>query len=281
MLRYILILSLTFCFSLLAHAQIQPTASENILKTELMLQVLGDSIIKGSNDLIREAAISEFNARFFDLLAEPSTFNYPFDSLKTISKVKSADGRVRIYSWIQQSRTTGKYKYFGVVQRLDLKTGKMKLIGLLELKSATVEAESIEFKADTWFGAVYYDIIEKKSGKNTYYYLLGWHGNDRLTNKKVIDVLFFDLWDNITFGAPVFLDENKKLKYRVVFEFSAQAVMLLRYEKKKKMIVFDHLSPTSPSAKGQFQYYGPDFTYDGFYFKKGIWNYRKNLDLRN
>jgi len=102
-----------------------------------------------------------------------------------------------------------------------------------------------------------------------------------LTNKKVIDVLFFDQWDNITFGAPVFLDENKKLKYRVVFEFSAQAVMLLRYEKKKKMIVFDHLSPTSPSAKGQFQYYGPDFTYDGFYFKKGIWNYRKNLDLRN
>lgn len=281
MLRYLLMLFVICSLSQITHAQNQTNYPELLIKTELMLRVLGDSITKGSNDLSREAAISEFNARFFDLLADPATFDYPFDSIKTVSKVKSADGKVRIYSWIQQSRTTGNYKYFGVVQKKDLKTGKIKVIGLVELKSATHDAENIEFKADTWFGAVYYDIIEKKSGKNTYYYLLGWHGNDRLTNKKVIDVLFFDPWDNITFGAPVFSDESKKLKYRIIFEFSAQAVMLLRYEKSKKMIVFDHLSPTSPSAKGQFQYYGPDFTYDGFYFKKGIWYYRKNLDLRN
>ncbi len=281
MLKYIPFLTFLFCFSSVTHSQNRPNVSENIIKTELMLQILGDSITKGSNDLTREAAISEFNARFFDLLSDSSTFNYPFDSLKTISKIKSANGQVRIYTWLQQSRSTGTYKYFGVVQKMVPKTGKIKLIGLMELKSTTAEAESIEFKADTWFGAVYYDIIEKKSGKNTYYYLLGWHGNDRLTNKKVIDLLFFDPWDNITFGAPVFSDENKRLKYRVVFEFSAQAVMLMRYDKKKKMIVFDHLSPSSSSVKGQYQYYGPDFTYDGYYFKKGIWYYRKNLDLRN
>ena len=57
--------------------------------------------------------------------------------------------------------------------------------------------------------------------------------------------------------------------------------MSLRYEKKKKMIVFDHLSPSSPSLKGKYEYYGPDFTYDGFSFKKGIWHYRKNLEMRN
>ncbi|MBL7915546.1 MAG: hypothetical protein JNL49_10925, partial [Bacteroidia bacterium] len=55
----------------------------------------------------------------------------------------------------------------------------------------------------------------------------------------------------------------------------------LRYEEKKKMFVFDHLSPASPSAKGQFRYYGPDFTYDGYRFKKGLWYYKSNLDMRN
>jgi hypothetical protein len=91
----------------------------------------------------------------------------------------------------------------------------------------------------------------------------------------------FDFWNNPDFGMPVFLDDKKRKKTRVVFSFNAQAVMLLRFNKKKKMIVFDHLSPASPSQKGQFRYYGPDFTYDGFQFKKGKWNYRSNLDLRN
>jgi hypothetical protein len=188
---------------------------------------------------------------------------------------------MRIYTWILPSRSNGTYKYFGVIQRKNLKTQEMKLIGLVDMKTSNEESELAELKYDSWNGAAYYEIIEKKVGKKVYYFVLGWQGNNNLTTCKVVDVIYFDLWNNVSFGAPLFMDENKKIKHRIIFEYNAQAVMLLRYEKKKKMIVFDHLSPSSPSAKGQFQYYGPDFTYDGLSFKKGMWQYQKNLDLRN
>ena len=45
--------------------------------------------------------------------------------------------------------------------------------------------------------------------------------------------------------------------------------MMLRYDDKLKMIVFDHLSPSKPSYEGKYQYYGPDFSYDGLIFEKG------------
>ncbi|MBL0341979.1 MAG: hypothetical protein IPP71_14245 [Bacteroidetes bacterium] len=281
MLRYFMIFCLLTLGNLVANSQKSILTIDSLISSEKLLKSLGDSIINGSTDFSRNGAAAEFNPRFFDLLANPETFNYPFDSIKTVSILKSPDGLMRIYTWIVPSRIEGTFKYYGVVQRINIKTGEMKLIGLVELKSIPEEAELAELKYDTWFGAIYYEIIEKNIGKNKYYFLLGWQGNDRLTTRKLIDVIYFDSWNNLTFGAPVFKDETKKLKQRVIFEYTTEAVMLLRYEKKKKMIVFDHLSPSSPSLKGQYRYYGPDFTYDAYHFKKGFWNYRKNLEMRN
>jgi hypothetical protein len=218
---------------------------------------------------------------FIDLLSHPSTFDYPFDSLKTVSKILSPDKQVKIYTWIYISRNEEAYKYYGIIQRKSKKTGEVKLIGLTDVKIPAEDAIQSELKSDSWYGAVYYEILQSKSGKNTFYTLLGWQGNDRFTTRKVIDVLIFDVWNNITFGAPVFLNQEGKKQYRMIFEYSADAVMTLRYDKRKKMIIFDHLSPSTPAAKGQFRYYGPDFTYDGLYFKKGLWRYKANLDVRN
>jgi hypothetical protein len=255
--------------------------NDQIRKTELQLRQFSDSIMKGSTDQVRQVALAAFNPVFLDLLNNPATFNYPFDSLPAVSKLSSRDKFLRIYTWILPSREKGTYTYYGIIQRINPGTKQFKVIGLQDFFLETADAEVNELKADTWYGAAYYEIIEKKINKKTYYFLLGWKGNDRLTTKKVADVLYFDTWDNITFGAPLFTDEKKKKKHRLVFEYNAQAVMLLRYDKKKKMIVFDHLSPSSPSGKGQYRLYGPDFTYDGLQFKKGVWNYKSNLDLRN
>lgn len=238
-------------------------------------------MMRGSNDLNRNAALATFNPAMKDLLHHPETFNYPFDSIKSLSKLTSPNGQVRIYTWALASRTEGTYTYYGLIQKLNPKTKQMKLIGLTERKYTTAEADTAFITTQTWYGALYYDIFEKKFNKNTCYFLLGWHGNDRFTTKKVIDVLHFDEFNTVTFGAPVFYDETQKVKNRVIFEFTSEAVMLLRYDRKKKMIVFDHLSPTSPQAKGQYRFYGPDFTYDGFRYKKGAWIYKTNLDLRN
>jgi hypothetical protein len=47
------------------------------------------------------------------------------------------------------------------------------------------------------------------------------------------------------------------------------------------MIIFDHLSPSKPSYAGNYQYYGPDFSYDGLKFEQGIWELVENVDIRN
>ena len=256
---------------------------DSIRKAELYLKGFADSLTLGTTDLARQAGAAGFNRFLTDLLTNPETFHYPFDSLKAISKIKSPDGKVRLFTWTLQSRIEGNYTYFGVTQKMDLKTKKFKSKSMTEEKLATAEAETTLLSPENWYGALYYEIVERKIKKRTYYFLLGWHGNDIFTTRKVIDVLHFDESENIVFGAPLFVDDdkNKTKRFRVIFEYTREAVMLLRYDKKKKMIVFDHLSPPNASARGQFRYYGPDFTYDGYRFRKGVWNYQSNLDLRN
>lgn len=264
------------------NANVKPLNVDSLRLAVDQLRVYADSMARGSSDAIRKAYCALFNPLLLDVLQAPISFDYPFDSLKTLSALKSPDGQVRIYSWFLQSREHGTFEYFGVVQRRNAKTGNFSTTGLIEKKYETNFAEINVFDVDEWYGAVYYDIIERKIDKKNCYFLLGWHGNDRTTTRKVIEVLSFDFWDKPEFGLPVFFGQSSpKVKYRVIFEFAASAVMLLRYDNRMKMLVFDHLSPANPSLKGNFSSYGPDFTYDGYRFKKGKWIYRKNLDLRN
>ena len=48
----------------------------------------------------------------------------------------------------------------------------------------------------------------------------------------------------------------------------------------KDMIVFDHLSPSREDLEGQYQFYGPDFSYDGLRWKDCGWVLIEDLDLR-
>ncbi len=259
----------------------QSAVLPELQKKELELRVYTDSITKGSSATVRESALAAFNPLFFDLLNDPRSFHYPFDSLKTVSMITASDGRMRIYTWMIRSLQDGTYRYFGVVQQKDEKNNTIRRTGLTEMKMENDTAEQLELLPDAWYGAIYYEVIAKRINKQNYYFLLGWHGNDRYTTRKVIDVMHIDQWNNINFGAPLFRYDDKTVKHRIVFEYSADAVMTLRYVRKKKAIVFDHLSPVNASAKGQYRYYGPDFTHDGFFFKRGMFIYRKHLDLRN
>ena len=57
--------------------------------------------------------------------------------------------------------------------------------------------------------------------------------------------------------------------------------MALLFDDRVNMIVFDHLSPSESSFKGQYQYYGPDGSYDVLRFKRGKWFYKSDFDIRN
>lgn len=258
---FILFLS-TLCFS-------QKINNENsIALYEDSLKELAPKIISGATDSIRQATNAKVIRLIEQVLMYQESYTYPFDSLKTIAHITSPDKRFRIYNWILP-KTDGTYTYFGYIQQYNKKKKKVYVTPLKDLSDKIDKPEKAILTPDKWYGALYYKIVLNKFLGRRYYTLLGWKGYDRRSTKKVIDVVLFHN-NKPKFGYAMF-KLKKETKSRIVFQYSSQAVMSLRYEAGDKVIVNDHLSPSSDNLKGQYEFYGPDFTYDALKFKRGKW----------
>lgn len=215
---------------------------------------------------------------FKELLIDENSFTYPFNSLKNIGVINSDNGKLRIITWNLpfNDRT---HKYFGFVQYKKSK----KNYRFYELNDNSEKIKKPEYAIlnnKNWYGALYYKIIIKKDKGNVYYTLLGADLNTLLTKKKIIEILYFDKNESPVFGKKVFKNKTTPVS-RVIFEFNAQTNMTLTYDEEKEMIIYDHLSPSRPSLKGQFEFYGSDFSYEGLKFERGIWNAYSDIDVRD
>ena len=279
----ILLLLLFFSSSTLLYSQ----DLAQITDDEENLQILFDSIYFSTNDNLKLELNKQVLDIFEYMLYNDASFDYPFDSLKRIGKIKSPDGLLRLYTWnIAFSDKTN--EYFGFIQYYS-KTKKEYLIYPLIDKSDSISMPEKQSLDNTdWYGALYYKIIETESGRRKYYTLLGWDGYSDLITRKIIDVLYFTMSGKPHFGYGMFYmnktdkaNSRKVRKKRVIFSYSQKAKMTLHYDEKNEMIIFDHLSPRSPHLKGNYQYYGPDWTYEGLYFNKGKWINEIDVDVRN
>lgn len=229
--------------------------------------------------------------QIFEQALTPSTFDYNFDSLqKDLSILRSPDNKFRIVHW-HIEKSDGSFEYFGylqskhtVVKKTGLfrktRTETIQLYPLIDKSPEIKNPENAITDNKKWFGMRYYKIIHNKTKSKNYYTLLGWDGNDKFSQKKIIDVLTFDNNGIPRFGADIF-NFQKKYPKRVIFEYSASCSMSLKYNTRKDSIVFGHLAPIEPHLEGQFQYYCSDMSYDGFGFKKGKWNYGADLNAVN
>ena len=227
----------------------------------------------------------EANIRLFTLLHKAllisGSFDYPFDSLVTISRLPTPDKQARVISW-NIPESAGKELYFGFLQSYNAKKKNYDLYILKDKSAEITNPQSYTGSADKWMGMVYYSIIQDK-GKEKTYILLGRQGA-KLINRKIIDVLSINNQGVPSFGKAVFTklpSTYKTSPKRMIFEYSSQVYMSLRYDESKKMILFDHLGPTEPELEGQHQYYGPSFDIDGLSYKNGMWSFVKNVDARN
>jgi len=237
------------------------------------LQSLGNLIQRGSNDSVRISANRIFQDQLRNLLRQPRSTN--LDSLKSISVVKSPDHSFTIITW-QLPAYEGSYTFFGFIQLVNKKTHEPVVIELIDSTSRMAKPEETRLQARNWFGAVYYKMLTNKKDGKYYYTLLGWKGNNPFTTQKVIDVLYFS-GDKALFGFPLFKKDHV-YKNRLIFEYPAQAVMSLRYEENKKMIVFDHLS-SGKKNQNTSAINGPDGTYDALRFKNGHWEILEDIDV--
>ncbi len=215
---------------------------------------------------------------FKKALRNENSFTYPFDSLKNIGIIKSEDEKLRIITWNlpYNDRT---HQYFGFIQYK--KSKKTYIFYELNDDSDNIKNPELVILNDkNWYGALYYKIITNKNKGKVYYTLLGADLNNLLTKKKIIEILYFDKNNFPVFGNKVFKNKSIPIS-RVIFEFNAQTNMTLTYDEEKEMIIYDHLSPSRPSLEGQFEFYGPDFSYDGLKFERGIWNAYSDIDVRD
>jgi len=235
-------------------------------------------IIEAKNDFEKEDINNKILTEFRNILSLDESFTYEFTTLKNIGVINSSDNKLRIITW-NLPYNDGTHRYFGFIQFQKTK----KKILTFELNDQSNKIENPETKIlnhNNWYGALYYKIIENKYKGSTYYTLLGADLNNLFTHKKIVEILYFSDKNLPIFGKPVFKNQKSNIM-RVIFEFNAQSNMTLTYDENMQMIVYDHLSPSRPSLKGQFEFYGPDFSYDGLKFERGIWNTYQEIDVRN
>jgi len=232
---------------------------------------------KAQNDTEKLNFENKALQKLYNLLLKNNPTKMDFTVLKDkISVLSSSDKNMKIFTWgIQLS--DGTYKYYGLVWHKS-KNKDANTFVLYDNKKKIRNPENQVLTSDKWFGAIYYQLIERKYKKHKIYTLIGWDGKDRITNRKVIEVLTFK-GNKLRFGG-VFVLPYKIVK-RLIYEYSEQAVMVIRWDKKIKMIVMDHLAPSKPQFVGVYQYYGPDFTYDGLKFEKGKWILKENIIVKN
>jgi hypothetical protein len=254
--------------------------TEWLKKQELILKSNFDSLANAETNQQRIKFNDKISALFEKILKTEQSFEYPFDSIKNAGILTSSDQKLKIYNW-NLPFDNGIHKYQCFIQYKP--DGKKEEILTYQLEDNSDDIENPEsaiLHHPKWYGALYYRIIPIETRFNeTYYTLLGYDMNDYLTNKKIVEILRFNSDRKPVFGASIFKN-RKKISNRLIFEYSEFATMTLEYEEKKEMIVYDHLAPSSPKYEGQYEFYGPDFSYDGLKYEKGIWNTYYDLDLR-
>ncbi|MCX6250776.1 MAG: hypothetical protein NTX61_08490 [Bacteroidetes bacterium] len=262
------------------------------------LHKMAFSVLHARTDSARISLNKCFLQNMQKALCIPGSFDYPFDSLKSVGKLKSPDKYFRIYNW-NLPHQDGSNTYFCLLQLKDQKSGQVSFFTLTDKSDSVYNPEQQYLDTSNWYGSLYYYIIQGPADQfgNNYYTLFGWDGESTSITQKIIEVLTFDGHGIPHFGRRIFGDFGDGKNKRILFRYSSSAMMTLKYDeqiiptgvslrklagKKRKIIVFDRLIPLDPQLKNQYQFYVPEAdVYDGFVFINSGWVFISGIDARN
>lgn len=230
-----------------------------------------------TDDKRREQISDSLIAVTGEYLASDIPFEHIFSDIRYMGYYMASDSLVKIVSWnIPLNIGSNSYVCF-VVRR----EGEEKHIHLLSGDRGTLSIDqNQQFAAEDWYGVLYYDIIPFNSDNRELYLMPGLDMNDLYTNGKVVEVMGFGE-DGIPYFGEKVIRSGDSLLSRMLFRYSSNSSMMLRYESENERMVFDHLSPAEPSFSGIYSYYGPDSSYDALEFRGGEWVHVGDVDLRN
>lgn len=243
-------------------------AQDAIVNQEIELATLLDSLRAAKDDAAKAHWNAQFKKQMEFSLNEPTAFTYPFSKLRTVGKIDSPDHLVRIICWnVEQDDES--QKYYAYVLKLDERKGTHKIIELVDNSMMLPPRTDEVLDEKNWYGALYYAIIPVEKGSKTYYTLLGWDGNNAISNIKLIDVMYFS-GNGLKLGSPMFKSGDQLTK-RVYMEHAEKCVMTLNWDESQQRIMFDHLSPETPTMEGFYEGYVPDMSLDAYEFTNNKW----------
>lgn len=258
-------------------------AQDKIALYEDSLKTLGATFMSDSIEDNRIQANYQFIRMFVNSLKEKNSYNHPFKKLQEFIAIrKSDDNKFRIFTWFTQL-DNGDYRYYGAVQVNN--PNKLELYPLVDNSqnlNLVTNLSDTTLATNQWFGALYYQIVPVLGIKDPYYILLGWKGKNLQSNSKVVETLFFKDGKPF-FGRQAFEQTPKSndFKSRIIFTYTKNANMMLRYLKDEKVFVFDHLVPQSKDLEGILDLYAPDLSYDTYKYKFGRWIIQENIKFTN
>jgi hypothetical protein len=269
----LLLLCCTFCTFTGLQAQrvrISPANEAALRSQQDSLQIISALILRGRDEATRQQANDRFIPKLVQALKTPGSFDFKFDSLVTISIQYPADSTFRIFSWGLEQETSFYHHYGAIQMRTD--SGELKLFPLFDNSDYMNNTDTIAGNK-SWYGCLYYKILQRRYFNKNYYTLFGWDANNIRSQKKLLDMLSFKDGEPV-FGGPFFSFAEdtvpKKTRNRFIVEFKKEATISLSYNAEMDMIVYDHLISESnqPSKPSTFV---PDLDYEGFKWKAGKW----------
>lgn len=264
-------------FSTIACAQLSKSDYAALQQREDSMKAYAIAIVRAENPEERAYADSIFTRMFVRALVTPYSFDYPFDSLVSISRLAPPDSAFKIFTW-QLAISDNNVRKHGAIQ-MRTKDGALKLFPLIDRTKNMQSPEDSVGNNLNWVGALYYKIVPKKAGKKTYYTLIGFDDYDMRIDRKIVDVLTFRDGEPV-FGGNYFSipdnDLKKKGITRYIMTFKKASSPKLNYDPEMDMIVLEHLVSESGEPEKKYTYI-PDGDYDGLKWKNGKWVFVKKL----
>lgn len=260
-----------FCLPF-GHSQVDSLQMSHL---EDSLNNLAKTIMMDSIQENRVLASQKFAPLLEEALQQPYGFDYPFDSLRTISIQYPPDSSFRIFTW-QLYVDVEEYQYFGMIQ---MNKEQPQIFPLQDASETMDDPEYEVVDATEWYGSVYYNLKAFDTPEGTQYLLFGFDGYRFFDKRKVVDVLRFRDGTPV-FGAPVFakVEEGRSpiTQNRLVREYSAAASIRCNFDPEHDVILLDHMALVR-RVDGNGMSLIPDGTYEGYRYQDGLWVYEEKL----
>jgi hypothetical protein len=256
------------------HAQkIQPSDLKILQAKEDSLKEYVYLIVNSEDPVTRLRSDSMFTRIIVRALKTNHSFHYPFDSLKTISKLAPPDSSFRIFTW-QLVKDESYCRQKGFIQ-INTKNGSMQIFPLRDVSEFTERPTDTIANNYGWMGAIYYKIITKTHQSEKFYTLLGYDENNERTTRKWIDVLSFNENNEPVFGlfkGFSYAEDSipKKAQNRFLLEYKKDGRARIQFDEEMDMILLDHLISETNEPQKKYTLI-PDGDYEGFVWKNGQW----------